>query len=118
VRNALRVVMSALVIFGAVAPAAASAEEVAPREVEIVVEKGYHPSQITAKAGERLRLKFIRREYNSCTREVVFPSLNIRRELPPNQPVVIDLPPLQAGELVFHCGMKMVRGTIQVEPLS
>ena len=88
----------------------------AVREIEIIVEGGYKPSRIEVHAGERVRLKFVRKEYSSCTREVVFPSLHIRRELPPNQPVVIDLPALQPGEYEFKCGMNMIRGTLLVVP--
>lgn len=93
-------------------PSDAPAEAV--REVEIVVERGYHPSEIPAVEGERLRLRFVRREWDGCTKEVVFPSLGIRRELPPDKPVVIELPPLTAGKLEFECGMKMRRGAVLV----
>ena len=70
--------------------------------------------RIEAHEGERLRLKFVRKDYSSCTREVVFPTLNIRRELPTNQAVIIELPALVRGEIEFRCGMNMVRGTIVV----
>jgi plastocyanin domain-containing protein len=93
---------------------AQSHEHAAVREIEIVVEGGYKPNRIEIKEGEHVRLKFIRKEYSACTREVVFAKLGIRRELPPNQPVVIDLPALSAGEYEFKCGMNMVRGTLVV----
>jgi plastocyanin domain-containing protein len=90
--------------------------QAAPREIEIVVEGAYKPSRIEIREGERVRLKFVRKDYGSCTREVVFPKLDIRRELPTNKPVSIDLPPLAPGEYVFHCGMKMIKGTLVVLP--
>jgi len=93
----------------------AQAEETKAREIEIIVDGGYQPNQIVIQEGERVRLKFVRREYTSCTREVVFPSLDIRRELSPNQPVYIDLPALKPGEVEFRCGMNMVRGKVVVE---
>lgn len=86
------------------------------REIEIVVDGGYQPGRITMAAGERVRLRFIRREHTPCTREVVFPGLDIRRELPTDQPVVIELPALAAGEYEFRCGMNMIRGTLVVQP--
>lgn len=86
----------------------------AVREIEVVVEGGYKPSRIEVREGERVRLKFVRKEYNSCTKDVVFPQLNIKRELPPNKAIVIDLPILSAGEYEFKCGMNMIRGTIVV----
>lgn len=93
----------------------AHAEEAKAREIEIVVDRGYQPGRVVVQQGERIRLKFVRKDYSPCTREVVFPSLGIRRELPVNEPVFIDLPALAPGEVEFHCGMKMVRGTIVVE---
>lgn len=101
----------------AVAPAQAEAavEQAATvREIEVVVDGGYKPGRITVTEGERVRLKFVRREHSPCTREVVFSALGIRRELPTDQPVVIELPALAAGEYEFKCGMNMIKGVIQV----
>jgi plastocyanin domain-containing protein len=98
-----------------VAPAGTAAAQEAPiREVEIVVEGGYQPAKVTVKAGERVRLKFVRKEYTGCTRELLIPALEIRRELPPNKPVLVDLPALSPGDYEFRCGMNMVRGAITV----
>jgi plastocyanin domain-containing protein len=97
------------------APLAGATAQDTPRVIEIDVEGGYHPNRIVIREGERVRLRFVRHEYSSCTREVVFPWLDLRRELPPHQPVIIDLPPMTAGEYEFRCGMNMIRGTIVVE---
>jgi plastocyanin domain-containing protein len=86
----------------------------AVHEIEIVVDGGYKPSNITIRTGERVRLKFVRKEYSGCTREVVIPALELRKELPPNKPVFVDLPALSPGQYEFRCGMNMVRGSITV----
>jgi plastocyanin domain-containing protein len=96
----------------------AAAEQTQVKTVEIVVDGSYKPDRIEAREGERLRLKFVRKDYSGCTREVVFPSLNIRRTLPTNKAVLIELPALAPGEIEFRCGMNMVRGTIVVHPSS
>jgi plastocyanin domain-containing protein len=88
----------------------------AVREIEIVVDGGYKPGRINIQEGERVRLKFLRKDYSPCTREVVFAALGIRRELPTNVPVVIEIPAQSPGEIPFACGMNMVRGVIVVEP--
>jgi plastocyanin domain-containing protein len=96
-------------------PALAQSHEQKPvREIEIIVDGAYKPNRIEVHEGERVRLKFVRKEYNPCTSEVVFPKQNIRRELPPNLPVVIELPALAPGEYEFKCGMNMIRGTLVV----
>lgn len=84
------------------------------REVEITVSGGYQPARIEAAPGERLRLRFTRHEYSGCTREVVFPSLGLRRELPPHETVVIEVTAPASGQLDFECGMGMSRGAVVV----
>lgn len=83
-------------------------------EVQIVVQGGYHPAQVTVRSGQLVRLQFLRKEYGSCSKEVVFPALGIRRELPPNVPVNIEFVPPGPGEYEFHCGMHMIRGKVLV----
>ena len=91
-----------------------TAERSSVRDIEVVVQGGYKPNRIEIKAGERVRLKFLRQEHSACSREVVFPALGIRRELPPFQTVVIELPALAPGEYEMKCGMNMIRGTLVV----
>ncbi|HTN90376.1 MAG TPA: cupredoxin domain-containing protein [Sorangium sp.] len=105
-----------LLVSRAAAEGAPAPSPQAVREIEIVVDGGYKPSRIVVAEGERVRLKLIRRDYSPCSREIVFASLNIRRELPTDVPVVIDLPALSPGEVEFKCGMNMLRGVIVVEP--
>lgn len=96
------------------APAESSQDE--PREIEITVRRGYQPNRIEVLEGERVKLRFLRQESRDCSREVVFPALGIRRELPEGKPVVIQLPDLPPGEYEFQCGMDMIRGTLVVKP--
>jgi len=98
-------------------PAATSAQAPARhtvREIEIVVDGAYRPSRVEVSEGEHVRLVFVRRDYGPCTREVIFPALGIRRELPAGTRVVIDLGMLATGEYEFECGMRMIRGTVVV----
>lgn len=86
------------------------------REIEVIVDNGrYTPARIVIAEGEKVRLKLVRREHNACTKDVVFPALSIQRELPPDQPVYVDLPALEAGEVGFQCGMNMVKGVVLVQ---
>jgi plastocyanin domain-containing protein len=84
--------------------------------IEVAVNDGYHPDRIVVPEGRRVVLKFLRTEYTGCTSEVVFPTLDVRRALPPGEPVVIDLGTPARGEVPFHCGMKMIHGVVVVEP--
>jgi len=42
------------------------------------------------------------------------PSLNLKKALPLNRPVVVRLTPAKAGEIGFACGMNMLKGTVIV----
>ena len=75
---------------------------------------GFDPALIPAKAGQPLKLAFFRPNAANCAREVVFPGLGIRKELPPGQTVVVDITPPKSGPLVFECGMKMLKGQLIV----
>jgi plastocyanin domain-containing protein len=98
---------------------ASSSESAAAREPQmgkvLVTEKGYEPSKLTFRAGAPARITFVRTTDKTCGTEVVFPSLNIRRPLPLNEPVVIEFTPQKSGEIGFVCGMNMLRGTVVVQ---
>jgi hypothetical protein len=81
----------------------------------LLTEKGYEPAKLTLRAGQLARITFTRTTDKTCGTEVVFPSLNIRRPLPLNEPVVIEFTPRTAGEIGFVCGMNMLRGTVVVQ---
>jgi plastocyanin domain-containing protein len=86
------------------------------REIEVVVKGGYRPARIEVARGEQVALKFLRKEASGCSREVNFPALGIRRELPEGVPVRLELPELEAGEYRFECGMGMLEGEVTVLP--
>lgn len=84
-------------------------------EVEIVVEGGYVPSSIEIPLGRSTRLTFLRKDASSCLEEVVFGDFKIRKFLPLNQNVVIEITPQKKGEFVFSCGMSMFHGKLIVK---
>ena len=75
---------------------------------------GFDPAMIEAKAGQPLKLAFFRPNAANCAREVIFPALGIRKELPPGQTMVVDITPPKSGTLAFECGMKMLKGQLIV----
>lgn len=73
--------------------------------------QGFHPASVTARAGAPLTLTFRRTTDQTCATEVVFPAQNIRKPLPLDQAVDVELTPA-AGTIAFACGMDMLRGTV------
>jgi Cu(I)/Ag(I) efflux system membrane fusion protein len=83
-------------------------------DVKIIVKGEYSPDVIYAKQGKKLRLHFYRDEDSECTKEIVFETLSLRRDLPEWKTTTIEFTPKDTGEIEFHCGMDMVRGKIIV----
>ena len=84
-------------------------------EVTVVVQGGYEPSLVRAKAGRPVRIVFDRRDTSGCSEEVVFPDFGIRKFLPTGQRTPIEITPPKAGRYEFMCGMSMLRGALVAE---
>ncbi len=83
--------------------------------VDIIVAGGYTPEIITVPIGKKTILNFTRTDPNSCLEEVVLGDFSIRRELPLNQKVAIEITPEKKGEFTYACGMNMFHGKIIVK---
>ena len=86
------------------------------QEIEIAVDGGYQPDYIVVRAGEPVRLNFLRKDANSCLEEVLLPDFGIDAHLPVNKTVPVEFTPPNPGEYQFTCGMRMFRGIIEVRP--
>ena len=80
-----------------------------------ITKQGYEPASINLRRNIPAQITFLRTTDATCATEVVFPDYGIRRELPLNREVVINLTPKKAGEFTFACGMNMMRGKLVVK---
>jgi plastocyanin domain-containing protein len=104
----------------AAAPAASSSAGVPDNKVAesrrrvtvSVTASGYEPSTVQAAAGEPLTLVFKRTTDQTCGQEVVFPDRDIRRSLPLNEEVEVELTAPANETIAFTCGMGMYRGSV------
>lgn len=88
---------------------------VAGRVIDIVVDGGtYTPSRVEVPAGEKITLRFLRRDPSPCAEQVVFDSLGISEELPLGRAREIEVMPAEPGEYAFTCQMQMYRGSLVV----
>ena len=95
---------------------AAQSNEIVGRRIDIAVgSSSYEPAGVTAHVGELVTLVFTRTSPGECGAVVMFPALDIRRQLPVNEPVAIAFTPTQSGEIPFTCGMRMMKGVVIVE---
>ncbi|MDP9002508.1 MAG: cupredoxin domain-containing protein [Myxococcota bacterium] len=83
----------------------------------IVAEHGFTPSSLILQkgaAGSTVPVTFVRTTETTCAKEVVLPDVGIKKELPLNTPVTIDVPADAARTLTFQCGMAMYKGVLIV----
>lgn len=93
-----------------------AAAKPAPRVITVKVTAGdFQPSVVKIAKGESVRLKFIRIADPSCGTHVAIPSLKLKKELPLNQPVFVDVKADKTGDIGFTCGMGMMEGQIVVQ---
>lgn len=103
--------------FVLVAALAFAKEKPLPQTIELTVtEKGFEPPSIDVAPGKLVILKITRKTDSTCATQIQIPSQKIKKDLPLNQTVSIDLGKLQKGEIRFGCGMNMMeRGMIHVK---
>ncbi len=95
---------------------AKAARRAHPKTVRVTVNKnGFSPSSINVEEGFPITLIFKRATKEGCGDKVVFPSLNITRDLPIGKNVTVKFTPDQSGEIAFTCGMGMYKGKIVVQ---
>lgn len=83
--------------------------------VDIVVDGGYSPEVISIPRGRTTKLNFIRKDPSSCLEEVIIPEFKIRKFLPLNQKLSVEITPKKPGKYEFVCGMNMFHGKIIVK---
>ena len=83
--------------------------------VDIVVNGGYSPEVISIPKGKTTKINFLRTDPTDCLSEVILADFKIKRELPLNQKVTVEITPREKGEFKFTCGMNMYHGKIIVK---
>ena len=87
----------------------------ASSSIDIIVEGGYSPNAVSIPKGKTTKLNFIRKDSNSCLEEIVLGDFKIRKYLPLNQKVTIEVTPQKTGKFKYSCGMNMFHGKIIVK---
>lgn len=77
-----------------------------------ITEKGFEPSVLSVKTDSPVTLKVTRTTDNTCATAIKVSSKKIKKELPLNKTVNIELGKLDKGEIRFACGMDMMTGSI------
>ena len=82
-----------------------------------VVDEGFVPNRIAARAGQPLILAVTRKTKNTCANEITFFGQEGKTELPLDRTVEVTYVPKQSGTVKFGCAMgMMIGGVIDVSP--
>ena len=103
-------IMTALLITSPVVFAKDNAKK---EVVEVfVTENGFEPSEINVKPGQNVILKVTRKTDETCATNINVASKKIKKDLPLNKTVTVDLGKVEKGEVKFACSMNMIKGKI------
>jgi plastocyanin domain-containing protein len=87
---------------------------VAENEVEVIAAGGYSPEVISVERNKPTKIIFIRKDPSPCMEEVILSDFGIRRHLPLNERVTVEVTPTKEGSFSYSCGMNMYHGKILV----
>ena len=100
------------------APGGTTVTEVAPdgtlQRATVVVDGGYHPACVLARAGVPLHLTFDRRDEGACSERVIFGDAGFEAALAAHATTTVELPTLEPGRHEFACGMGMQHGVVEI----
>ncbi|MBN8538957.1 MAG: cupredoxin domain-containing protein [Pseudobdellovibrionaceae bacterium] len=80
-----------------------------------VTERGFEPSEIKVKAGSHVVLQVTRTTDLTCATQIQIKELKIKKDLPLNKEIKVDLGLLKKGDIRFACGMNMVSAHVIAE---
>lgn len=101
--------------FAADTATSANFSDTNPQAVTIhFTDKGYEPNSFTLQKDTPAKVTFMRKSKTTCGTELVIAEYGIKRDLPFDEPVVIEFTPTKSGEFTFACGMDMLEGKIVV----
>jgi plastocyanin domain-containing protein len=90
-----------------------AANSAKPKVIDVLVtEKGFEPDSINVHSGDVVTLSVTRKTDSTCAKQIQVPSMKIKKDLPLNQTVSIDLGKPDKGEVRFGCGMRMMMGGV------
>lgn len=81
-----------------------------------VLNDGYAPATLRARADVPSRLTFVTRDVHSCSRALVIPELGVEKVLDATGEVTFEVPPQPAGKVLrYSCSMGMYTGEVVFE---
>lgn len=115
----MRRVLFAILLVGLASACKHGGDESPPVGKTIVAvtadENGFSPSSVEVHQGDAVALGFTRTSDDTCAKEVVFPEMDVKKDLPLNKTVYVVVPTEQARTFSFTCGMQMYKSSVVVK---
>jgi plastocyanin domain-containing protein len=109
------IVVVLILISVSVTPRLLAQDPSKPKRVAIeIVEQGFTPESVTVEKGKPIELAFTRKTDKTCAVEIAIPSMKLKKALPLNEVVVIEITP-DKDDITFQCGMNMLKGKLVVK---
>lgn len=83
--------------------------------IDISVDGGFTPNVISIQKGQTTKINFLRKDTNPCLEEVILGDFKVKKYLPLNKQVSVELNPQEKGEFSYACSMGMYHGKIIVK---
>lgn len=107
---------AAVGIFALLGTGCAAHQQMAIQHVAVaVMNEGFVPSEVTVHKNQPVALEVTRRTGKPFAKEFEMTASGIRRDLPVNEPVVIEFTPREAGQVEYSVGNELYRGRIVIE---
>ena len=113
--NRVKALFAVAVVVALAAAGNAFAGGSGAQEFTVKVAGNYSPAEITVTEGTPVRIHFVRENAANCGGKVVFPELEIARELPAGKTTTVEFMPTKSGTFSFTCGMGMMKGNLIVK---
>src|SRR5262245_44528170 len=107
--TAILFILAAMVI-----PTSAQQAEQAQTAKVVITKSGFEPGSLKLKLNVPAKVTFVRETNDTCATSVVISEYKIKKDLPLNQPVVVEFKPTKTGNFAFVCGMFMLKGELIV----
>lgn len=115
-KNSLAILLLSLVTLAAAANDKPAQQIAVQQIVQLsVTEKGFEPDKIIVKPGTHVILNITRKTDSTCATQIKISEKKIKKDLPLNKVVTLDIGTLEKGKIKFACGMDMISGFIVVE---
>ncbi len=86
-----------------------------PQNAKVLITgNGFEPGSLKLKPNVPAKITFLRQTNDTCATSVVINEFKVKKELPLNEAVLVEVTPRKTGEFVFTCGMFMLKGKLVV----